>query len=154
MNQKKPAYVINLEKVYGPPSQEAFGPAVFFEISKNLDLEKYRYFAGEFWEEWGEEAWMGPWKQVYTREKGQKGDILQELENIDDFDAKMSVPLLLEGIEDSEQAHLALQEAFDDPGVTELAVFNVGDGGAVSGILIAAFRENSNQATWLIFMMD
>jgi hypothetical protein len=30
-DQKKPLYIHNLETVYGPPSQNAFGSAVFYE---------------------------------------------------------------------------------------------------------------------------
>ena len=159
MTLEKPTYVLKLEEIYGPPSQEAFGTAVFFEVSKNFDmddaaLEKYRYYVGDLWEQYGEEAWTGPWKQVYNRENDHKGDILQELKAIDDFDARMSIPMFLEGIDDPQKANQALQEAFDDPAVSQLAVYNIGDGGAMSGILIAAFRENSAQATYLIFLMD
>ena len=32
--------------------------------------------------------------------------------------------------------------AFDDPSVTELLVYNLGDGGAMSGILVAGRRSN------------
>lgn len=155
---KKTVYLNHLEDVYGPPSQEAFGTAVF-QASKMQDLEKgaldaYQYFAGDLWDEWGEEAWMGPWKQVYKRGDDQEGDIIQELNDIDDFDAKMSIPMFLEGIDDPEKANQALQEAFNDPAVSELAVYNLGDGGAMSGILIAALRKEVDEATFLIFLYD
>ncbi len=50
----KPTYVSELEKVFGPPSQEGFGGAVFFEVIKDLELvdaalEKYHYFVGDLW---------------------------------------------------------------------------------------------------------
>ena len=67
-------YVTHLEAAYGAPSQEGFGSAVFYErLKASDDLEqaafaKYRYFVGEQWERFGEDAWMGPWKVVYTRQ--------------------------------------------------------------------------------------
>ena len=71
----KPDYVIALERVYGLPSQEGFGSAVFYETAQAIaDLEqaalaKYRFFVGDLWERYGETTWMGPWRQVYTRDQ-------------------------------------------------------------------------------------
>ncbi len=73
---EKPQYVVDLEGPYGPPSQEGFGAAVFFEVADAGDdlaalaLKYYRYFVGDLWARWGEEVWMGPWKEVYTRAEG------------------------------------------------------------------------------------
>jgi hypothetical protein len=47
----------------------------------------------------------------------------------------------------------ALSAAFDDPAVRDLLVFNLGDGGAMSGVLFAARRVNG-EATFLVFLMD
>lgn len=65
----KPLYISDLEAVYGPPSQKAFGSAVFYETMKDKDLTKaalktYRYFIGELWDKYGEDAWLGAWKEV------------------------------------------------------------------------------------------
>ena len=159
MNLEKPNYISNLEEVYGSSSQEAYGTAVFFKILKEFDidaasLEVYQYFTGDLWEEWGEEAWMGSWKQVYDREKGREGDILNELRDIDDPDAKISIPMFLEGISEPQKANQALQGAFDDPEVSQLVVYNIGDGGAMSGILIGSYREKTSQATFLVWLFD
>ena len=84
----KPALVTDLEAAYGAPSQAGFGSAVFTEQLKASDelekaaLAKYKYFTGELWERWGEAAWMGPWKEVYTRPSGTKPDIVAELRGI------------------------------------------------------------------------
>ena len=158
-NRVKPSYVSDLEAIYGPPSQEAFGPAVFFERMKSIDLEgaaleKYRYFIGDLWERYGQEAWMGPWKEVYQREPGAKGDIAEELRSIVDSDARMSVPLFLEGLQDPQEGYKALAAAFDDPLVTDLNVYNIGDGGAMSGLIIAAWRKKTQEVTFLVFLMD
>jgi hypothetical protein len=84
----KPDYVRALEKSYGPPSQGGFGGAVFFEVIDKDDAlvelaEKfYQYFVGDLWERWGEEAWMGPWKEIYAREPDTQHDIVKELQGI------------------------------------------------------------------------
>ncbi len=43
---------------------------------------------------------------------------------------------------------------FDDPAVIELVVYNIGDGGAMSGILLAGRRQGSGAATFLLFLLD
>jgi len=158
-NLKKPSYVQNLEKVYGPPNQEAFGSAVFHEVLKDSDLaeeaqNKYRYFVGDLWERYGEEAWLSAWKQIYTREQDTESDIVKELKDISDFDASMSIDQFLESVENPEEAQSALKTAFDDPVVNKLFVYTVGDGEAMSGILIAALRKKNDEGTFLVFLMD
>ncbi len=165
MNQKttvsseKPAYVVALEKAYGAPSQEGFGSAVFFEqLKEKDDLEEpakkyYQHFVGELWERWGEEAWMSPWKEAYKRPTKARHDIEAELRGIDDFDTKMQVEMILDNIEDADSARKALAGAYDDPQVAGLRAYNIGDGGAMSGLLLAGRRENG-EATFLVFLMD
>ena len=155
----KPSYVTDLEAAYGAPSQAGFGSAVFYtavDPAKKLEqgaLKYYQYFVGELWERWGEDAWMGPWKEVYVREADANSDIVAELKGITDADARQSVPMILEVVENAEAARKALSAAYDDPAVTELRVYNLGDGGAVSGLLVAA-RRDTGQATFLVFLMD
>lgn len=155
----KPDYVAKLETAYGAPSQSGFGSAVFFEQverSEELEkaaLEKYKYFVGELWERYGEDAWMGPWKEVYARPAGAEHDIVAELRGIKDPDAALSVPMILDNIEGAEKAREALSTAFDDPSMTELLVYNLGDGGAMSGVLVAGRRSNG-EATFLVFLLD
>lgn len=158
-NQKKPLYIHNLETVFGPSSQKAFGSAVFYENMvtgdlNQLSLDKYRYFVGELWNRYGEDAWMGMWKEVYKRKQNIKNDIVTELKNITDQDVKFSVSMFLGGIENPEDAHKALATAFDDPAVTELIVHSVGDGAAMSGLLITGYRKKTSDATFVIFIMD
>lgn len=156
----KPDYAASLEAAYGAPSQAGFGSAVFFEpMQAGDDLEqaalaKYRVFVGELWERWGEDAWMGPWKEVYTRPAGARPDIVAELRAITDVDARNSTPMILDVVQDAEQAKAALAAAFDDPAVSELRVFNLGDGGAMSGILVAGRRGDTADATFLVFLLD
>ncbi len=143
-----------LEVSYGAPSQAGFGSAVFTEelptsvILEDTAREKYRYFVGELWDRYGEEAWMGPWKEVYVRGPEDGGDIVAELRGISDPDAALSAPMVL----DLNSA--ALSAVFDDAAVTEMRVFNLGDGAAMSGLLIAGRNAETGQATFLVFLMD
>ncbi len=155
----KPEYVADLEAAYGAPSQSGFGSAVFYESLAATDdlaqkaLEKYQYFVGDLWERYGEDAWLGPWKEVYVRQAGSTPDIVAELKGNTDPDARLSVPMVLDVVENAEVARQALSAAYDDPAVTELRVFNLGDRGAMSGLLVAA-RRGSGEATFLVFLMD
>lgn len=156
----KPAYVIDLEKFYGAPSQSGFGSAVFFEpVQMAGDVEKkalemYKHFVGDLWQRYGEDAWMGPWKKVYSRTKGGKHDIVTELRSIQDPDVASSVSMLLDNNDNGEQALNALSAAFDAAATNDLQVFGAGDGAAMSGLLIAGQRANEAGATFLVFLMD
>ena len=156
----KPNHMTALEAAYGASSQAGFGSAVFTEQLKASDdltkaaLAKYKYFTGDLWERFGEDAWMGPWKEVYTRRTGAKADIVAELRGIADPDAQNSVPMILDNIDGAEQARTALAAAYDDPAVTELRVFNLGDGEAMSGLLVAGRRGAAGEAAFLVYLMD
>lgn len=156
----KPDYVTDLEAAYGAPSQAGFGSAVFHEQLKpaaklaEAALAKYTYFVGDLWERYGEDAWMGPWKEVYARPAGAKPDIVAELRGIEDADAANSATMVLDVVEDAARARAALAAAYDDPAVIELRVFNLGDGEAMSGILVAGRRGDSGEATFLVFLLD
>lgn len=155
-----PDYVDALKTAYGAPSQTSFGSAVFYEpidaeySLAEAALAKYRVFVGDLWERYGENAWMTPWKEVYTRTPGTSPDIVAELRGITDPDAVLSAPMILEAVENADTARAALSAAFDDPGVTELRVFNLGDGEAMSGLLVASRRAETGDATFLVFLLD
>jgi hypothetical protein len=140
---ERPDYVTRLEGTYGGPSQQGFGSAVFYENLRDTDdltqaaLSRYKTFVGKLWERFGEAAWMGPWKEVYARGTGVKPDVATELRGIADRDVQSSVPMILDNIGGAETARAAMSAAFDDPAITELRVFNLGDGEAMSGILVA-----------------
>ncbi len=156
----KPAYVTDLEAAYGAPSQTGFGSAVFYEQIdaagglEQMALDKYQYFVGDLWARYGEAAWMGPWREVYARPPGAEPDIVAELRGIEDADAASSAPMILDVVEDAARARVALAAAFDDPAVSELRVFNLGDGEAMSGILVAGYRAGTGEATFLVFLLD
>ncbi len=155
----KPDYVMQLEAGYGAPSQSGFGSAVFFEQLKGANdleqaaLQKYQHFVGDTWARFGEDAWMGAWKLVYARPAGAERDIVAELQGITDKDASLSVPMILTGIENAEDARKALSSAYDDAAVVELAVYNLGDGEVMYGLLVAGRRSNG-ETTFLCFLYD
>ncbi len=76
-----------------------------------------------------------------------------ELGAISDPTARLSIPLLLEPGGDSESAQRALFNTYDDVSVIELHVYTLGDGAALSGLLIAGRRQNG-EATFLVFLFD
>jgi len=57
-------------------------------------------------------------------------------------------------VENAEAARAALSAAFDDSAVTEFLVYNVGDGGAMAGLLVAGRRAETGEATFLVFLLD
>jgi hypothetical protein len=156
---KKPQYVLDLETYYGEPSQEGFGSAVFFKRVKTADLleqiaqEEYQYFVGDKWEDWGAETWLAPWKEVYARPADAAHDILGALKGIEDFNVQMQVDMILNNIENADKAQEALAAAYDEESVAQLHAYIIGDGEAMSGLLIAGRRENGD-GTFLVFLMD
>ncbi|MBK8048224.1 MAG: hypothetical protein IPK16_14535 [Anaerolineales bacterium] len=155
----KPEAVSALETAYGAPSQAGFGSAVFYEpLAASADLEqaalaKYRFFVGDAWERFGEDAWMGPWQQVYGRPEGAAPDIVTELRGLEDRDAASSAALILDDVDNAESARAALAAVFDDPAVTEVAAYRLGDGAAMSGLLVAGRLQDQN-AVYLVFLLD
>lgn len=149
-----------LEAAYGAPSQAAFGSAVFTETldpGDALDAHAtawYAHFLGDQWAAAGEATWMGPWKEVHARSSGMTPDIVAELRAITDPDARVSVPMILDNLDGAEQARAALAAVYDDPAITELRVFTLGDGAAMNGILVAGRAAATGSATFLVFLLD
>ena len=148
-----------LQAVFGPPSQAGFGSAVFAEkISQPQDLEAaakraYRHFLGTDWAGAGEAVWMAPWQRVYARPPGLRADIVAELRGIRNPEARSSISMLLDGHDKPGAARQALSAVYDDAGMATVEVYTLGDGAALSGILIAG-RARSGAATLLVFLMD
>ena len=153
-----PAYAITLEAVYGASSQAGFGSAVFYEAAiaaadlEQAALDKYRYFVGELWERFGAAAWLSTWQLVYTR-SDQPRDIASELLAITDRDARQLAALIIDNGSSATSSRQALAAAFDDETVTALQVYQIGDGAALSGLLIAGWRD-SGAAIFLVLLLD
>lgn len=149
-----------LQSIYGAPSQAGFGSAVFDErIEPGTDLDAiarryYQHFVGPLWEQYGEAAWMSTWKQVYGRPTGIQPDVVAELRAIDDPTAANYIPiLLLDETDEQDRAQQALATVFNHPQVTDLRVYAIGDGAAMSGLLLAGCRTTS-ETTILVSLLD
>ena len=155
----KPNYVVLLEKAYGPPSEEGFGSAVFFDRDdrgatlEELAKKYYQRFVGNSWERWGQDAWLAAWKEVYARRPSTGHDIVAELNGIEDDSVSSCVPMILTAIDNADQAAKALEAAFNVPQVVALRVYRIGDGEAMTGLLLAGRREHGD-TTVLVFLMD
>lgn len=155
-NDARPAYVTALEKAFGAPNQEGFGSTVLSSRAKDrtqlnaLALAAYRYFLGENWERRGEARWMAAWHLLHER-KGAP-DIVAELRGLSDATARSSADLLLEGNDDPAGAKAAL-EVFNDPTITDMLIYSTGDGEAMSGLLLAARRQDDD-AVFVVMLMD
>jgi hypothetical protein len=132
---------------------------VFHElIESRTDLESialryYQYFVGNLWEQYGESVWMSTWKPVYVRSGEIQPDIVAELRAIADQAAANHVPiLLLDETDDQAKAQQALAAVFDAPQIINLSVYTIGDGAALSGLLVAGYRPN--EMTMLISLID
>jgi hypothetical protein len=97
---------------------------------------------------------MAPWREVYSRAERARHDIVSELRGVADQEARNSVPMILDVVDDADAARRALSAAFDAAEVTELRVFSIGDGGAMSGLLVAGRRGSTGEAVMLVFLMD
>ena len=98
--------------------------------------------------------WLSAWQQIYARPQGAERAVVSELRAIKDRSSAQSVELLLDEAADPPTAHQALAAAFDDPAVTELVVYKIGDGAAMAGLLVAARRAAGGQTLVLVFLLD
>ncbi len=160
MNPSPPLYYTDLVTLYGAPSQSGFGSAVFYDqIEPGSDLEPialhyYQHFVGNLWEQFGADAWMSAWKLVYDRPDKLPPDVVVELKGMSDRDAAQFVPiLLLDDTDNSDPARQALAAAYDDPLVTALSVYEIGDGAAMAGLLLAGSRT-TGEVTILVSLLD
>lgn len=148
-----------LEKIYGTANSNGFGSVVFLEIlpedksPETMALKHYRDFIGAKWTDDTEAVWLTGWKNVYLRQVGKKPDILTELDEINDQQAKLSVPLLTEIITDAEQGRKVLAAVFDHPLVTYLTVNLIGDGAALSGIIVTGVFSDKKVCS-VVCLMD
>lgn len=176
MTSNSPGYVIQLQDLFGAPSQSGFGSAVFYDESsagsgaESLEaygLSKYRYFCGDKWDQFGEDAWLSGWKLVYQRDVSTTGapvakvsadsdtpfGIVAELRAIPDRSIRSLIPMLIDEVEDPVAAQSALTGGFDSPEVSELAIYSVGDGAAMSGVMIVG-RRGTNSLLSLVLLLD
>lgn len=151
--------IASLENVYGKASAAGFGSAVYQEpvdMSAQPDaiaIKHYREFLGPKWNAERAAAWMSTWKTVYARPKDSQGDILAELASISDPDAKQSVGLLTEFIENASAGQEAMAAVFNHGDIVDLSIHSIGDGEAMSGIMVTALFSGGHTCS-LVALMD
>ena len=65
----------------------------------------------------------------------------------------MQVDMILNNIDDPEGGQTALAAAYDPDEVADFRAYMLGDGEAMSGILLAGRRDNG-ETTYLVFLLD
>jgi hypothetical protein len=158
-----PQYVTNLRTFYGQPSQDlVLGIVVFYEqLEPAADIEQvalryYREFIGVYWERFGETTWMQSWQKVYERAVGQKPDIVSELNAVvyrTYVSDRLSNLLRFDSVDDCETAQQLLAAAYDDPDVTDLRIYEIGDSSVMQGLLIIGYRLNG-ETTAVVLLVD
>jgi len=159
--ENSPSWVSQLEQVFGPASQAAFGSAVFYQADGDAGpagleaaaRDVYRTFCGELWEEFGVENWLGTWRRLYERPAEQAGDIVHEIQALPAPETRSAALMLWEGGPDPTQAQAALRAAFDTSTVLHLHIYQIGDAGAMSGALLAA-ETAAGAHCFLIILLD
>lgn len=149
-----------LEARFGGPSDDGFGSAVFRRPAPpGSDLEAlardvYRDFVGELWTRFGAEAWTGAWSELAARSAAAEGSVLDLLGAIADPLGRSAADMLVNGGPDPEAAAKALADAFDREGISGLKVFRIGDGEAMSGVIVAGSDRDAGEAAFVAFLMD
>ena len=151
----------NLEQVFGSASEAGFGSAVFVRQSSETEprsletdgRDVYRIFCGDNWDGFGVDNWLANWKLLHERLPGREGDIIAEIQAIRDPEAGSAAQMLLESGPDPEHAENVLRSAFNAGNISQLQIFKIGDGGAMSGAIIAA-ETNANRRVFLIILLD
>lgn len=148
----RPACVTALEAAYGAPREGGLGSSVFFVAGPGtMELEElgkayYQRLVGkEMWDRIGGEQWLRQWGEVYRRGAELAGaGIRAELRGIGDHEARMLADLLLEVAETNEGAREALAQCFEAAAVEDLRIYKMGDGEAISGLLMVGRWENGD----------
>ena len=150
----------DLEVPFGGPSDDAFGSAVFRRpMPPGVDIESlaravYRDFVGELWDRFGPDVWLGEWAELVARGAAAQGLVLDLLASISDPAGQSAADMLVNGAQDPDAAKTALVNAFDRTAVSELRAFRIGDGAAMSGLVIAGRDDETGEAAFVVFLMD
>ncbi|MBL8889082.1 MAG: hypothetical protein JNL67_03830 [Planctomycetaceae bacterium] len=157
----RPTGLAELEEMFGAASDAGFGSAVFFSsgdraAERSLEaegLQVYEKFCGKKWTKFGVENWLSNWKLLHERPIQDGGDIVAEIEAIRDPESGSAAQMLLDAGPDVERAATTLRTVFNDPDIARLQIFKIGDGGAMSGAIIAA-QWPVGVRVFLIILLD
>ena len=79
---------------------------------------------------------------------------LDVLQTISDEPTRSAADLFVNGAPDPAAARAALSGAFDRPVITDLQIYSIGDGEAMSGLLVAARDTEIGKAILVSFLVD
>jgi len=163
--QNLPAYVTDLQNVYGDNSQTiGNGSAVYFKVLTSEDLEKMsdslesatmsylRQYAGRIWSREQDDGSMRPGEEIwqvslfYQRPSHDMG-IVDELKQLLDQRFTVIAPVL-DFFQEDQLYSDVLNRAFDDPSVVLLYCYEVNDSATYNGLIIAACRTNGEAVFW------
>jgi hypothetical protein len=178
-SQIPPAYVTELQSVYGDDSQTiGSGSAVFFQSFTSEELESVndilesasklylRQYIGRMWDREQDDESIRPGEEVwgvnliYQRPQNAQEDGPGDLNIVDALNHLVDKPGLLSTVgaaldlfqEDQHYADV-MYNAFDDPSVILLHCYQVEDYEAYNGLLVSACRDNGEAVFW-IFIQD
>jgi hypothetical protein len=163
--QNLPAYVADLQNVYGDNSQTiGNGSAVYFKVFTSEDIERMsdslesatmgylRQYAGRMWSREQDDGSMRPGEEIwqvslfYQRPSHDMG-IVDELKQLLDQRFTAIAPVL-DFFQEDQLYSEVLHRAFDDPSVALLYCYEVNDSAAYNGLIIAACRTNGEAVFW------
>ncbi|MFN7772653.1 MAG: hypothetical protein ACK5R1_07805 [Planctomycetota bacterium] len=96
---------------------------------------------------------MSSWQELYHRSLGATAEIVGEFRSIKVQPFRFCAAIFSGENEDNDAVNQLLSTTFDSEGVKELRIFSLGDGEAMSGLLIAAEIANLGRL-FLTFLMD
>lgn len=155
-----PDRYLELEGSFGGPSSNGFGSAVFRRpLATEVELETvargvYETFVGKMWSDFGPEVWLANFVELASRGANRGSKILDILRSLEDPTTRSAAALMLDGGTDPEASAGVLERAFDHAAISELRVFAIGDGGAMSGLIIASRDTECMEDILLSFLMD
>lgn len=149
-----------LEAAFGGPSDDGFGSSVFRRSLgpgselESIALDVYRYFVGVLWDRYGEDAWLAQWGEMDAQTAGGQASILDRLSSLPDPLVRSVADMLVNGGEDADSRQAALKTAFDKDQFSESRIYRIGDGEAMSGLIIAGANPKTVEAVFVAILMD
>ena len=147
-----------LESIYGKASAAGFGSAVFHgplapgTTAEQEALRVYQAFLGEQWKA-READWKRGWKTLYDESAGSAKNVDAVLKAVSDPASRASVELLTTLLDNPDAALQALRGAYERPDLSAKGLYAIGDGEAMSGVIMAGTFQ-SGYAITVVALMD
>jgi hypothetical protein len=149
-----------LQALLGPCGPVGMGDALCREplpAAASLDewaRAKYLVLANKNWEVFDPEAWLAPFREVHRRPRDSPGEIVEELLALHGDNIELVIENFLTNREDAAELKEALAGVFDGPTMAEVAVYAIGDGEALNGVLIVGRHRTGDEVTCAYHLWD